>query len=221
MQFNKELLLKLAKAKRITVITGAGISAGSGMPLYRGTGGQWNVINPMEFASAQALLEHPEKVLTYLKHMREEAEKAEPNAAHRTLVEMESMYNLWIITQNVDNLHQRAGSRNIIELHGNLFNYKQSLNGIIRPDVLLFGQTLDDNIAAVAANAIGNADVVLSIGTSGAIPYVVAFAQMAKYLIDINPDETIISILSIHHVTEKAEVALPELWTAINKIKGM
>ena len=104
--------------KRIVVLTGAGISAESGIPTFRDANGLWEGHDVMEVASPEGWSRNPELVLDFYNQRRKAALQVEPNDGHRALVELEKEYDVIIVTQNVDNLHERAGSTNIIHLHG-------------------------------------------------------------------------------------------------------
>src|SRR5437660_11419359 len=111
----------LAKAGRVAVLTGAGVSAESGIPTFRGLGGLWKGRDPMSLATPEAFAADPALVWEFYNWRREIVARAEPNPAHRALAELAGRVpHLTLITQNVDRLHQRAGSRDVIELHGNL-----------------------------------------------------------------------------------------------------
>ena len=120
MQFKEQFLKKLSSAKKLVFFTGAGISAESGIATFRGADGIWNKMKPEELASFNAFMKNPDLVWEWYQHRREIIHKVEPNAAHLTIAELEQYYEVTVVTQNVDNLHKRAGSSLIYELHGNI-----------------------------------------------------------------------------------------------------
>jgi NAD-dependent deacetylase len=173
------------KKKKIVVFTGAGISAESGLSTFRDSNGLWNNYPVYEIASKDAFERNPELVLRFYNQRKQKALKVLPNQAHKALVELESVYDVVIITQNVDDLHERAGSSNVIHLHGQL-NHAQSsidssivydwkdrpiyigqhceLNSQLRPHIVWFGEPvlcLDE-----AKKHIQSADKVLAVGSS-------------------------------------------------------
>jgi NAD-dependent deacetylase len=160
----QQLAALIRQSRRAVALTGAGISVESGIPSFRGAGGLWERYNPMEYAHIQALRTNPAKVWTLLKELDETITRARPNPAHYALAELEARgLLLGIITQNVDNLHQAAGSRKVVEYHGNALRFvclacrrlfaRQSLDfdqaplycpcgGLIKPDVVFFGEPI-------------------------------------------------------------------------------
>ncbi|EIT6973932.1 NAD-dependent deacetylase [Vibrio vulnificus] len=171
--------------KKIVVFTGAGISAESGLSTYRDSDGLWNQLPVESLATKQAWLQNPELVLAFYNDRIAKANVAQPNAAHLAIAELEKTFEVTVITQNVDDLHERAGSTNVIHLHGRL-NYAQSsadsslvypwhgkpilmgqrceLNSQLRPNIVLFGEQvphLDE-----ARKLIREADKVLAVGSS-------------------------------------------------------
>ena len=212
------LVDKLVAAQHITVLTGAGVSAESGVPTFRDAQtGLWAQYSPTELASPEAFARNPQLVWNWYAMRRRLVEQVEPNAGHRALVELAAIApQFTLITQNVDGLHQRAGSVNVIELHGGLFRYRcyecdmpvtaqewqtgaippkcPTCGGNVRPDIVWFGESLPERNLALAFQASRVCDVFLSIGTSG----VVAPASSLPYealsnhatVVEINPKET-------------------------------
>ena len=175
----------------IVVLTGAGISAESGLSTFRGEDGLWNNEDLIILASSSYLYENPQACLDFYNSMRRQIAMAEPNHAHRTLAELERDHEVTIITQNVDNLHERAGNSSIIHLHGEMTKVTSSSNRLredcirefpletpiklgdkaadqsqLRPAVVLFGEYLDSEVMEAARSAIKEADILLVIGTS-------------------------------------------------------
>ena len=121
MQINKNFIQKLTSAKSIIFFTGAGISAESGIPTFRGKEGIWNKLKPEELASFDAFLRNPELVWEWYNHRKIIIHQSQPNAGHIAIAEMQNIFSdVTVVTQNIDNLHRRAGSKTIYELHGNI-----------------------------------------------------------------------------------------------------
>ncbi|MEM4293932.1 MAG: NAD-dependent deacylase [Thermoplasmata archaeon] len=225
---------KLRKAKRVAALTGAGISAESGIPTFRGKGGLWEKYDVEKLATPRGFYSDPAYFWEWFEGRRKEMLKAEPNAGHKALGELERIVEEFtLITQNIDRLHQRAGSKNVLELHGNAFTIYCPRDGwrmetyeplpsippfcqcgaVLRPDVVLFEEPLDEGILRKAFEAAENAEVFLSIGTS-AVVYPAAYLPVeAKrnggFLIEINPEPTPLSQLADAVFREKAGEILP------------
>lgn len=232
------LVEALRAARRVTVLTGAGISAESGLPTFReAQTGLWARYRPEELATPAAFRRQPRLVWEWYAWRRELAEQAAPNPGHLALAELERRVpQLMLITQNVDGLHQRAGSRAVIELHGNLSRYKcfdegtpvetwedrgdlpprcPRCGGLVRPDVVWFGEMLPQRALEAAFAAAGSCDVFLSIGTSGlvqpaaSLPFVAL--EHGATLAVINIDPAIAPAGNIVVIQGPAGVVLPEL----------
>lgn len=213
--FSQTLVDRLSRARRVAVLTGAGISAESGVPTFRDPGGLWEQFKPEELANIDAFLRNPKLVQSWYAHRRDVVTSVEPNAGHHALVELENQSgDFTLITQNVDSLHQRAGSQHVIELHGNLTRNHcidckrpatatdlQALadsasaicptcGGLIRPDVVWFGEVLPERAIEQAQRASQRADVFLSIGTSAVVYPAAGLPLLAKeygaYVAEIN-----------------------------------
>jgi NAD-dependent deacetylase len=209
----------VAEAGDVAVLTGAGISAESGIPTFRGLGGLWNGRDPMSLATPGAFAADPAVVWEFYNWRRGLVARAEPNPGHRALAEFSRrLPSLTIATQNVDRLHQRAGSRDVLELHGNLDDVRctgcgrtfdrtgetlpplpscADCGGLLRPGVVWFGESLPPAVWAAAEAAVRRARLLLVIGTS-AVVYpaagLVATAQDAGgAVIEINLEATPIS----------------------------
>ena len=192
--FTDTLVERLARARSVAVLTGAGISAESGIATFRDPGGIWERFKPEELANVRAFLRNPELVQAWYAHRRALVEEAEPNPGHLALAELETMIpDFTLITQNVDDLHRRAGSRNVVELHGNLTRSYcidcrrpateadlrmlasgeparcPACGGYLRPDVVWFGEMLPVEAFERAHEAARRAEVFLSIGTSAVV----------------------------------------------------
>ena len=220
--FSPELVERLARARRVAVLTGAGISAESGIPTFRDPGGLWQQFRPEELANVRAFLKNPVLVQGWYAHRLATVQEKEPNPGHLALAELESLVrDFTLITQNVDGLHQRAGSRNVVELHGSLVrNYcidceKEATEeemlalssgeparcsdctGLIRPGVVWFGEMLPEEAVDEAQEAARDAEVFLSIGTSALVYPAAGIPLLAKqhgaYVAEINVEPSAIA----------------------------
>ncbi|ADD08014.1 NAD-dependent deacylase [Candidatus Aciduliprofundum boonei] len=238
MDFSKVIKVLLS-AKRIVALTGAGISAESGIPTFRGTGGLWEGYPVEKVATIEGFERDPALVWKFYDERRRNIAKARPNRAHEVLALFENLYDFWVITQNIDGLHSRAGSKNVVELHGNIwrvkctecgiryYNYEVPLReippkckrcgGLLRPDVVWFGEPVYDVDKAYELTE--SCDVMLVIGTSAQVypaAYLprLAWSKGAK-IIEINPQETPISRYANFVIREKATKALDELYRGL------
>ena len=207
----------LAGANRVAALTGAGISVESNIPPFRGKGGLWEKIDPMQYAHIDAFERDPGKVWKVLiKEMKEVIDQARPNAAHMGLARLEQCKRLQtIVTQNVDGLHQMAGSSDVIEFHGNFawqrctrceerlptrdVNLQQipplcRCGGVLRPDCVFFGEMIPPEQLARSQYVASQCDVMLVIGTSATVQpasYIPVIAKEAgAIVIEINPEPT-------------------------------
>ena len=237
-----ELLQRLAKATRVTVLTGAGVSVESGVPTFRDAQtGLWARYSPEELATPRAFQRNPRLVWEWYEWRRKLVADAKPNPAHLALVEMEKLFpQFHLITQNVDNLHQRAGSRSVIELHGNITRTKccdegtivshwpdigdvppkcPDCSGFLRPDVVWFEEPLPEVELTLAAQASSTCDVFLSIGTSTVV-YPAALLPMEALrngatILEINPQPTPLTAQAHLALVGAAGEVLPTLVAAI------
>ncbi len=184
----------LKRVRRVVVLTGAGVSAESGIPTFRdASSGLWKRFDPESLATPEAFQRDPARVWEWYAHRRAMAAEASPNPAHRALAEWERRLDgCPVVTQNVDGLHQRAGSRDVIELHGSLLRSRcldprhpveegadavgvdlpprcQTCGGPLRPDVVWFGEALPAGAYEAALAAVAEADFLLSVGTSSLV----------------------------------------------------
>lgn len=203
----------------VVFFTGAGMSAECGVPTYRGEGGIWHKYNWEEYACQIAFDQDPEKVLEFHEIRRRTVGKCESHAGHEFISELQKLYkNIIIVTQNIDGMHQKAGSDNVIELHGSLWRLRCDNCGIIiddlsnqfkskicdcgnylRPDIVWFGDMLNMNTINSAISAIEKCDLFISTGTSGVVWPAAGFPQTAKdcgsYCVEINTEPTELSYL--------------------------
>ena len=215
--FFKRAARDLTDAKIIVALTGAGISVESGIPPFRGKGGIWEKFDPMEYAHIDAFMKNPGKVwAVLLKEMKEIVDQAQPNAAHLGLAKLEKLgKNITIITQNVDGLHQSAGSTDVIEFHGNFAwhhcldcrkRYSSSqidlatipprcrCGGTLRPECIFFGELIPPDLLLRSRQVSSQCDVMLVIGTSAVVQPAGWMPVIAKdagaTVIEINPEST-------------------------------
>ena len=207
-------------AERVVVLTGAGISAESGVPVFRGAGGLWRQFRPEQLATPEAFARQPELVWEWYGWRRGRIADAKPNAGHYTIARWQQQRSgVTLLTQNVDGLHGRAGSSQAIELHGNLWRVRCAggcgfaaedaadapprtaftceCGAWLRPAVVWFGEPLDAEAMDAAMVATAEADVVLVVGTSAVVYPVAALPQMARQrrarIVEINVEETPLS----------------------------
>lgn len=221
--------------KHVVVLTGAGMSAESGIATFRDTGGLWEQHRVEDVATPEGFAANPQLVLEFYNQRRRDAAKAKPNAGHVGLAEMEKDYKVSIITQNVDNLHERAGSTNVIHLHGELSKVRSTKNpnliyelsdnkldihigdkaedgGQLRPHIVWFGEAVP--MIEEAIHVVGQADVLVVIGTSlnvypaaGLLNYVKVGTPI--YLID--PNDVKAYRNDIHFIKKGASEGVAEL----------
>ncbi|MBV9719143.1 MAG: NAD-dependent deacylase [Candidatus Eremiobacteraeota bacterium] len=214
----EELCERLRAAKSVLVLTGSGISAESGLPTFRGVGGLWRTHRVEELASPQGFARDPQLVWTWYNERMAAHHRAEPNPGHDALVKLEdALGDFTLATQNVDSLHRRAGSRNLLELHGSLREARCSncterrpldANGLplddvehrcggrFRPDIVWFGEPLPAAVWREAQLAAARAEVILVVGTSAVVYPAAALATYYNdraFVAEINPQATAIS----------------------------
>ncbi len=207
---------RIASARAITILTGAGISADSGVPTFRGADGLWRNFRAEELATPEAFERAPGLVWEWYSWRRELIATKQPNDAHLAIASLESRrHDFWLITQNVDGLHRQAGSTKLSEIHGNIWMVRctacgsieenrdvpiailptcRRCNGLLRPHIVWFGESLFPDDLTRCASALQACDVLLVIGTSGVVYPAAGFASIAKeagaYVIEVNLDPT-------------------------------
>ena len=224
---------RIRSARSICVLTGAGVSAESGIPTFRGGGGLWRSFRPEELATPEAFARDPKLVWEWYDWRRKLIAAAEPNPAHRAI----AARALTIVTQNVDGLHQRAGSANVLEIHGSIWKSRcldcgteRSDNrtplpqipplcdcgGLLRPGVVWFGEGVPADVWDNASRAVCASDILLVAGTSAVVYPAASLAPLAKrtgaIVIEINPDETPISAAVTYSLRGRAGDILPQLF---------
>lgn len=238
MEISDKLINRLLEAQNVVVLTGAGVSAESGVKTFRDPDGLWAQFNPAELASMNGFLSNPKLVWKWYQHRREIIYNVQPNPGHYAIAEMQDLFeNFGLITQNVDRLHQRAGSRNVIELHGNIIEnhcvrckkpYEKEIDckeeevpvceycgGLIRPSVVWFGELLPFEALSKAEELSSNADVFFSVGTSGEVYPAAGLPLIAKrsgaYVVEVNPNFTSLTKYMDEHIQAPSGVALPKI----------
>ena len=227
----------IASAERVSVLTGAGISAESGIPTFRGAGGLWRNFRAETLATPDAFTHDPKLVWEWYDWRRGIVAAAEPNAGHRALVLLEDRVpQFTLITQNVDGLHERAGSRNVLRLHGSIWHLRCvrchtetkdlrvplpelppacPCGGMLRPGVVWFGEGLPERVWDNAQRAVAEADVVLVVGTSAVVYPAASLVPMAARagakIIEINIDETPLSAGVHYSLRGPTGTILPQL----------
>ena len=231
---------KLKNAKKIVFVTGAGISQESGIPTFRGKDGFWRKYDPMKLATIDAFYDDPKLVWEWYEDRRKNILAASPNPGHKAIAELEKYSQIVVLTQNIDGLHQRAGSTDVLELHGSIIRIKCTVcdfsdeilssfellppkckcGNILRPDVVWFGEALSQDVWKNAIVHANSCDVMIIAGTSLVVSPANTLPIYAKqnnaFLIEVNPEKTIMSSdmdLSIQTTSAKA---LPELISIFN-----
>lgn len=229
---------RLSKANTVVVLTGAGVSAESGIPTFRGKDGLWNNYRAEELATPQAFSRDPRLIWEWYNWRRELIASKSPNSAHYAIVKLEKRYNdFLLITQNVDGMHRLAGSRELLELHGNIWKTRctkchevsdnreipieilpkcRSCGGLLRPHIVWFGESLDPADMERSYEILERCDVLIVVGTSAVVQPAASFAGIAKrkpgsYLIEVNIEETPNSFMFNEVLLGKASEILTQI----------
>lgn len=246
MDFPEELVQRLCEASRMVVLTGAGVSQESGLRTFRDSQtGLWKQSRPNDLASPEAFRRDPKLVWDWYAWRREALKSARPNPGHYALAEMERRFSgFTLVTQNVDGLHRMAGNRNVFELHGNLKRVRCSAcgtiaetpdhewdagnedvprcrrcGGLLRPDVVWFGEALPRGILTAAVKAVDSCELFFSIGTSAVVQPAASLAYAAQEhgatLVEINAESTPLTSRADFALRGKSGLVLPELVRAV------
>lgn len=241
-----EVVAMLRDARSLLFVTGAGLSADSGLPTYRGIGGLYTDADPEDGLPIEVLLSgrhfraDPARTWKYLAHIGQAGIGAKPNRGHEVMAEMERHFDrVWVLTQNVDGFHRMAGSKNVIDIHGDLHHLRCTrcdhhapagdylamelppkcprCAAILRPDVVLFGEQLPtDAVGTLQRELKRGFDVVFSVGTTSVFPYIAGPVLDAyhrkKPSVEINPGETDVSEFVTVKLPLRAATALDAIW---------
>jgi NAD-dependent deacetylase len=230
------LMTALRDARHVCVLTGAGISAESGVPTFReAQRGLWEKYDPLQLATPDAFEANPELIWNWYRWRRELVSSAQPNAGHVALAQLAGLFSRFtLITQNVDGLHQRAGNKHVIEFHGNLFEDRchyegcivshqdnadvpvcPNCGGYLRPGVVWFGEAIPESALNQSFAAAADCDVFLSIGTSSLVYPAAGLAEIAKenraIVAEINPNPTLQASAFDHSIAANAGAVLPKM----------
>ncbi len=243
MSVSPGLIERIVKSQAVVFFTGAGVSAESGIPVFRGKDGIWNKLKPEELANFDAFMRNPDMVWEWYNHRRQIVQHSKPNPGHLAIAELERLLpEVSVITQNVDNLHRRAGSSKVYELHGNIersycvkcgAKYKDEpdfsagvpkcrCGGLVRPDVVWFGEVLPIDQFTASEKAAENCDVFFIVGTSAIVYPAASLIYVAKdsgaFLVEVNVQTTEITSIADESIFGKAGEILPAITGEVAKI---
>ncbi len=231
----KQIESSLRNSKKIVFVTGAGISQESGIPTFRGKDGLWRNYDAMKLATIEAFYENPKLVWEWYDERRKNIFSAQPNLGHKAIAELENFAEVIVLTQNIDGLHQKAGSSKVLELHGSIIKIKCSVcnfksenfsdfpiipplckcGNILRPDVVWFGEGLPQLVWQEALIHASSCDVMFIVGTSLVVSPANLLPIYAKQnnsiLVEINPDKTIMTEDMDLSIRSSSAKILPEL----------
>lgn len=220
--------------KKIVFVTGAGISQESGIPTFRGKEGLWRNYDPMKLATIDAFYDNPKLVWEWYSERRKNIFQAQPNLGHKAIAELEKYAQVVVLTQNIDGLHQKAGSSKVLELHGSIVRIKCSVcdfkdeirseiseippmckcGNILRPDVVWFGESLPQDVWEKAIMFASQCDLMVIVGTSLVVSPANTLPIYAKQndaiLIEINPENTEMSSEMDLAIRNSSAITLPE-----------
>jgi NAD-dependent deacetylase len=236
LEIPSSLIEKLKTAKSVVFFSGAGISAESGIPTFRGKDGIWNKLRPEELANFNAFMRNPKMVWEWYNYRKSIVHQSKPNPGHLAIVEFEKYFEqVVVVTQNVDNLHRRAGSKTVYELHGNIernfcikckrkyneeLDFKDgipkcSCGGLIRPNVVWFGEFLPADQFQLSEQAARNCDVFFIVGTSAVVYPAASLVHVAKsngaFLVEVNIEETEASSIADVSLFGESGKILPQI----------
>ncbi len=232
---------------RIVVFTGAGVSAESGLATFRGVGGLWADFDPATLATPEAFAREPKRVWDWYVSRYLGVRDSAPNAAHRAIARLEESFpSLLVVTQNIDRMHQRAGSRKVLELHGNIWNARCNAcgrevdmatlidiadpcgdaprcgcGGRMRPSVVWFGERLPEAVFEEAAEAATACEIFITVGTSATVYPAAGLIELAArrgaFVVEVNREETPLSHLAGRSYRDPAGEVLPRLVARIER----
>jgi len=240
----RALTVSVAGARHVMVVTGAGMSAESGVPTFRDAQqGLWSRFRPEDLATPEAFEADPDTVWSWYEWRRDLVARAQPNDGHRALAQLGGLVpRLTLVTQNVDGLHERAGSRDVVEFHGNLFANRclaghdvldvprpcvtpprcPFCGSLVRPGVVWFGEAIPESALATAVASAGDCDVFLSVGTSSLVYPAAGLAHLAReagaVTVEINPDPTEFASVATYVLAAPAGRALPALLASVQSL---
>ncbi len=240
--FPEETIARLRRAKSCVVLTGAGVSAESGVPTFRDAiSGTWSNFNVEEFATPEAFIKNPKKVWEWYEYRRNLLKDIDPNQGHYAIAELERVYSdFWFVTQKIDGLHRKAGNKNVLEIHGNIYRNKcfeentivdnisvgeeippkcPNCGSYVRPDVVWFHEPLPKYEMEKAIEVSSRCDVFIVAGTSAIVYPAAELPIVAKntgaYVIEINIEKTLISTQMDITILGKTGIVLPKLTESI------
>lgn len=229
------LVRQIKDARKIVFVTGAGISQESGIPTFRGNDGLWKKYDPMQLATIDAFYENPHLVWEWYEERRKNILAANPNKGHYAIADLAKHKQVVVLTQNIDGLHQKAGSKDVFELHGSIIRIKCTVcdfkdnitskfdsippkckcGNILRPDVVWFGEALPQDVWSEAIYHAQTCDVMIIAGTSLVVSPANTLPIYAKQngavLIEVNPEKTVMSSDMDLSIRETSANALPNL----------
>ncbi|MCH8914430.1 MAG: NAD-dependent deacylase [Thaumarchaeota archaeon] len=230
--------------KKIVFVTGAGISQESGIPTFRGKDGLWRNYDAMKLATIDAFYDNPKLIWEWYNERRKNIFAAQPNLGHKAIAELEKFVKVVVLTQNIDGLHQKAGSSEVLELHGSIVKIKCSVcdfkdeimtefseipplckcGSILRPDVVWFGESLSQDVWQKAMIFASQCDLMIIAGTSLVVSPANTLPIYAKQnnaiLIEINPENTEMSSEMDLVIRNTSAITLPELVSVFSKVNN-
>jgi len=230
--------------KKIAFVTGAGISQESGIPTFRGKDGFWRNYDPMKLATIDAFYDNPKLVWEWYNDRRKNIFAAQPNLGHKAIAELEKFVKVVVLTQNIDGLHQKAGSSEVLELHGSIIKIKCSVcdfkdeimtefseipplckcGNILRPDVVWFGESLPQDVWQKAMIVANQCDLMIIAGTSLVVSPANTLPIYAKQnnaiLIEVNPENTEMSSEMDLVIRDTSAITLPKLVSVFSKVNN-
>jgi NAD-dependent deacetylase len=239
-KLDKSLIKKIREARSVSVLTGAGVSAESGIPTFRGAGGIWEKYDFKVLATPEGFRKDPRLVWEWYQLRQIEIAKARPNPAHKVIADMERRFSSFsVITQNIDGMHERAGNKRVVELHGNIWRMRCERDGlvikmsspvsdvpplcqcgsILRPDVVWFGEQLPRDAVDEASRIARESEVMFVVGTSAVVYPAAALPVVAKNsggaVVEVNLEPTDVSTYADLSIFGRAGDIMPAIWKTI------